>query len=168
MPEMINKTLSYVDNQCDLLELYCGSGTFTIPLSYKFNKVLATESNRQSIKCLKKSIEKLSIRNIDYARLSAEEVSEAFNGRIFRRMNKNNINSYNFSHILVDPQRSGLNAEVIDIIKKFKNIIYISCSYESYVRDISMLNEFSLKHIEIYDQFPNTEHLELVSLLSKL
>jgi tRNA (uracil-5-)-methyltransferase len=168
MPEMINKTLSYVDNQCDLLELYCGSGTFTIPLSYKFNKVLATESNRQSIKCLKKSIEKLSIRNIDYARLSAEEVSEAFNGRIFRRMNKNNINSYNFSHILVDPPRSGLNAEVIDIIKKFKNIIYISCSYESYVRDISMLNEFSLKHIEIYDQFPNTEHLELVSLLSKL
>ena len=168
MPEMINKTLSYVDNQCDLLELYCGSGTFTLPLSYKFNKVLATESNRQSIKCLKKSIEKLSIRNIDYARLSAEEVSEAFNGRIFRRMNKNNINSYNFSHILVDPPRSGLNAEVIDIIKKFKNIIYISCSYESYIRDISMLNEFSLKHIEIYDQFPNTEHLELVSLLSKL
>jgi tRNA (uracil-5-)-methyltransferase len=168
MPEMINKTLSYVDNQCDLLELYCGSGTFTLPLSYKFNKVLATESNRQSIKCLKKSIEKLSIRNIDYARLSAEEVSEAFNGRIFRRMNKNNINSYNFSHILVDPPRSGLNAEVVDIIKKFKNIIYISCSYESYVRDISMLNEFSLKHIEIYDQFPNTEHLELVSLLSKL
>jgi tRNA (uracil-5-)-methyltransferase len=168
MPEMINKTLSYVDNQYDLLELYCGSGTFTLPLSYKFNKVLATESNRQSIKCLKKSIEKLSIRNIDYARLSAEEVSEAFNGRIFRRMNKNNINSYNFSHILVDPPRSGLNAEVVDIIKKFKNIIYISCSYESYVRDISMLNEFSLKHIEIYDQFPNTEHLELVSLLSKL
>ena len=168
MPEMINKTLSYVDNQCDLLELYCGSGTFTLPLSYKFNKVLATESNRQSIKCLKKSIEKLSIRNIDHARLSAEEVSEAFDGRIFRRMNKNNINSYNFSHILVDPPRSGLNAEVIDIIKKFKNIIYISCSYESYVRDISMLNEFSLKHIEIYDQFPNTEHLELVSLLSKL
>jgi tRNA (uracil-5-)-methyltransferase len=168
MPEMINKTLSYVDNQCDLLELYCGSGTFTLPLSYKFNKVLATESNRQSIKCLKKSIEKLSIRNIDHARLSAEEVSEAFDGRIFRRMNKNNINSYNFSHILVDPPRSGLNDKVVDIIKKFKNIIYISCSYESYVRDISMLNEFSLKHIEIYDQFPNTEHLELVSLLSKL
>ena len=167
MPEMINKTLSYVVNQCDLLELYCGSGTFTLPLSYKFNKVLATENNRQSIKCLKKSIEDLSISNIDFARLSAEEVSEAFNGRAFRRMSKNNINTYNFSHILVDPPRSGLNTEVIDIIKRFKNIIYISCSYESYVRDISMLNEFSLKHIEIYDQFPNTEHLEIVSILSK-
>ena len=167
MPEMINKTLSYVDNQCDLLELYCGSGTFTLPLSYKFNRVLATESNRQSIKCLKKSIEKLSINNIDFARLSAEEVSDAFNGRVFRRMNNNNINSYNFSHVLVDPPRSGLNDKVVDIIKKFKNIIYISCNYESYVRDINQLKEFSIKHIEIFDQFPNTKHLEIVSLLSK-
>ena len=167
MPEMVKKTLSYIYEPEDLLELYCGSGTFTLPLSYKFNRVFATENNRQSIKCLKKSIDKLSINNINFARLSAEEVSEAFNGRVFRRMNKNNINIYKFSHVLVDPPRSGLNDEVIEIIKKFKNIIYVSCNYETYIRDIKKLNKFYLKHIEIYDQFPNTEHLEIVSLLSK-
>ena len=167
MPEMVKKTLSYVNEPEDLLELYCGSGTFTLPLSYKFNRVFATENNRQSIKCLKKSIDKLSINNINFARLSAEEVSEVFNGRVFRRMNKNNINIYKFSHVLVDPPRSGLNDEVIEIIKKFKNIIYVSCNYETYIRDIKKLNKFYLKHIEIYDQFPNTEHLEIVSLLSK-
>ena len=167
MPEMVKKTLSYIHEPEDLLELYCGSGTFTLPLSYKFNRVFATENNRQSIKCLKKSIDKLSINNINFARLSAEEVSEAFNGRVFRRMNKNNINIYKFSHVLVDPPRSGLNDEVIEIIKKFKNIIYVSCNYETYIRDIKKLNKFYLKHIEIYDQFPNTEHLEIVSLLSK-
>jgi tRNA (uracil-5-)-methyltransferase len=167
MPKMVMKTISFLENTQDLLELYCGSGTFTLPLSYKFNKVFATESNRQSIKCLSKSIEELSIPNIDFARLSAEEVSEAFNGRVFRRMNRSNINTYNFSHVLVDPPRSGLNDEVIDIIKKFKNIIYISCNYETYARDINKLNGFAIKHIEIFDQFPNTEHLEVVSLLSK-
>ena len=167
MPEMVKKTLSYINEPEDLLELYCGSGTFTLPLSYKFNRVFATENNRQSIKCLKKSIDKLSINNINFARLSAEEVSEAFNGRVFRRMNKNNINIYKFSHVLVDPPRSGLNDEVIEIIKKFKNIIYVSCNYETYIRDIKKLNKFYLKHIEIYDQFPNTKHLEIVSLLSK-
>ena len=167
MPEMVKKTLSFINEPEDLLELYCGSGTFTLPLSYKFNRVFATENNRQSIKCLKKSIDKLSINNINFARLSAEEVSEAFNGRVFRRMNKNNINIYKFSHVLVDPPRSGLNDEVIEIIKKFKNIIYVSCNYETYIRDIKKLNKFYLKHIEIYDQFPNTEHLEIVSLLSK-
>ena len=168
MPEMVKKTLSYINEPEDLLELYCGSGTFTLPLSYKFNRVFATENNRQSIKCLKKSIDKLSINNINFARLSAEEVSEAFNGRVFRRMNKNNINTYKFSHVLVDPPRSGLNDEVIEIIKKFTNIIYVSCNYETYIRDIKKLNKFYLKHIEIYDQFPNTKHLEIVSLLSKL
>ena len=167
MPEMVKKTLSYIYEPEDLLELYCGSGTFTLPLSYKFNNVFATENNRQSIKCLKKSIDKLSINNINFARLSAEEVSEAFNGRVFRRMNKNNINIYKFSHVLVDPPRSGLSDEVIEIIKKFKNIIYISCNYEYYVSDINQLKEFSIKHIEIFDQFPNTKHLEIVSLLSK-
>lgn len=168
MPEMVKKTLSYIYEPEDLLELYCGSGTFTLPLSYKFNRVFATENNRQSIKCLKKSIDKLSINNINFARLSAEEVSEAFNGRVFRRMNKNNINTYKFSHVLVDPPRSGLNDEVIEIIKNFTNIIYVSCNYETYIRDIKKLNKFYLKHIEIYDQFPNTKHLEIVSLLSKL
>ena len=54
-----------------------------------------------------------------------------------------------------------------NIIKKFKNIIYISCNYETYTRDINKLNGYAIKHIEIFDQFPNTEHLEIVSLLSK-
>ena len=57
MPEMVKKTLSYIYEPEDLLELYCGSGTFTLPLSYKFNNVFATENNRQSIRCLKKSID---------------------------------------------------------------------------------------------------------------
>jgi tRNA/tmRNA/rRNA uracil-C5-methylase (TrmA/RlmC/RlmD family) len=29
------------------------------------------------------------------------------------------------------------------------------------------LNDHNVKKIEIFDQFPNTEHLEIVSLLSK-
>ena len=167
MPKMINKTITLLDKTNDLLELYCGSGTFTLPLSKYFNHVFATENNRQSIKCLTRSIEELKIKNISYSRLSAEEVAEAINGRLFRRMNYKNINDYNFSHVLVDPPRCGLNDGVIEIIKKFKNIIYISCNYESYVSDINQLKEFSIKQIEIFDQFPNTKHLEIVSLLSK-
>ena len=36
-------------NKQDLLELYCGNGNFTIPLSRQFNKVLATEISKSSI-----------------------------------------------------------------------------------------------------------------------
>jgi tRNA (uracil-5-)-methyltransferase len=165
MPKMIDKAIEYIDEPFDLLELYCGSGTFTLPLSSIFKNVFATESNRQSIKCITKSISDLKIKNIKHARLSAEEISEAFNGRIFRRMTSIDITDYNFSHILVDPPRSGLGEDVIPLLKKFKNIIYISCNYETYIKDLKMLSDYKIENIEIFDQFPNTPHLEIVSVI---
>ena len=167
MPEMVKKVISFLNEPKDLLELYCGSGTFTLPLSKYFNKVYATENNRQSIKCIEKSIDAMSIKNIHYSRLSADEISEAIEGRIFRRMKGIDINHYNFSHILVDPPRSGLTTNVIDMTKKFKNIIYVSCNIETYIRDVAYLESYKIQNIEIFDQFPNTKHLEIVSLLTQ-
>ena len=167
MPMMVLKTMSFIKQPKDLLELYCGSGTFSVPMRKTFNKILATENNRQSIRCLNKAIEENNITNIFHARLSAEEVTELFNGRVFKRMNNIDINNFNFSHILVDPPRAGLDNNVIDLINKFDNVLYISCNYETYVRDIEKLKNFKIINIEIFDQFPNTKHLEIVSLLSK-
>ncbi|MGB1067470.1 MAG: tRNA (uracil-5-)-methyltransferase [Gammaproteobacteria bacterium] len=167
MPEMVTKAMSFIKDPKDLLELYCGSGTFSLPMRKLFNKIFATENNRQSIRCLNKSIDEQNIKNIFHARLSAEEVSELFAGRVFKRMNGINISDFNFSHVLVDPPRAGLDKDVISLISKFKNIIYISCNYETYERDLKNLKGFTIKNIEIFDQFPNTKHLEIVSLLSR-
>ena len=167
MPEMVTKAMSFIKDPKDLLELYCGSGTFSLPMRKLFNKIFATENNRQSIRCLNKSIDEQNIKNIFHARLSAEEVSELFAGRVFKRMNGINISDFNFSHVLVDPPRAGLDKDVISLISKFKNIIYISCNYETYERDVKNLKGFTIKNIEIFDQFPNTKHLEIVSILSR-
>ena len=125
---MISKVIDFIESPKDLLELYCGVGTFTLPLSTVFNKVLATESDRNSIKCLYNGLDVNDISNVDHARLSANEVTLLIRGKEFRRMKNNKISDYDFSHILVDPPRSGLTNEVIEIVKDFKNIIYISCS----------------------------------------
>ena len=167
IPEMITKAISYVKDPKDLLELYCGSGTFSLPMRKLFNKIFATENNRQSIRCLNKSINEQNIKNFFHARLSAEEVSELFAGRVFKRLKGIKISDFNFSHVLVDPPRAGLDKDVIRLISKFKNIIYISCNYETYERDVKNLKGFTIKNIEIFDQFPNTKHLEIVSLLSR-
>ena len=167
MPEMITKAISYVKDPKDLLELYCGSGTFSLPMRKLFNKIFATENNRQSIRCLNKSINEQNIKNFFHARLSAEEVSELFAGRVFKRLKGIKISDFNFSHVLVDPPRAGLDKDVIRLISKFKNIIYISCNYETYERDVKNLKGFTIKNIEIFDQFPNTKHLEIASLLSR-
>ena len=167
MPKMVQKASDFIKEPKDLLELYCGSGTFTLPLARIFRNVIATENNRQSIKCLNKSINEHSIKNVFHFRLSAEEVADALEGRIFKRMGKTNIKDFNFSHILVDPPRSGLTEDVINLLNKFQNIIYISCNQHTYARDLDLLNNFTISHIEFFDQFPNTNHLEIVSLLTK-
>ena len=89
-----------------------------------------------------------------------------FDGKKFNRMHGKSLSSFNFSHVLVDPPRSGLTKEVIQILKEFKNIIYISCNPKTYFRDVDLLKEYKINKIEIFDQFPNTEHIEIVSLLS--
>ena len=167
MPEMIKFSLSIVKNPKDLLELYCGSGTFTIPMSRCFDKIFATENNRSSIAYLKKSIIKNNVSNISYSRLSDNELTEAFQGRLFRRMDGISLDDYNFSHVLVDPPRSGLSKNVVDILLRFENIIYISCNPETFERDIKSLKGYRINKLEVFDQFSNTPHLELIALVTK-
>ena len=166
--KMIFKVIDFIENPDDLLELYCGIGTFTIPLSFIFNKVLATENNRNSIKCLNKSLKENNISNIHNARLSSDEVSKLCKGKFFNRMNSKSISDFNFSHILLDPPRSGLTEDVINLASNFKNIIYVSCSAETYIRDINLIRSHKITNIELFDQFPNKNHLEIVSVLKMI
>ncbi len=162
---MISFIVKKLEDPKDLLELYCGCGGFTLPMASKFNKVFATENNRHSIRLLKESIKLNSLFNIETARLSDNETASALaNERPFRRLENIDMQSYEFSHILVDPPRAGLSDETITLSKQFKNMIYISCNPETFLRDIVKLDR-EIVSIGIFDQFANTEHLEVVAFL---
>ena len=51
----------------DIIELHCGIGTFTIPLSRLFNNVIATENSRPSLIALEQNIKSNNCTNIKYA-----------------------------------------------------------------------------------------------------
>ena len=74
------------------------------------------------------------------------------------------MQSYEFSHILVDPPRAGLSDETISLSKQFENMIYISCNPETFLRDIVKLGR-KIESIAIFDQFANTKHLEVICFL---
>ena len=162
---MISFITKQLEDPRDLLELYCGCGGFTLPLASKFNKVFATENNRHSIRLLKESIKLNNLSNIQTARLSDDETASALaNERPFRRLENIDMQSYEFSHILVDPPRAGLSTETIKLSKQFKKMIYISCNPETFLRDMVKVNR-KIESIGIFDQFANTQHLEVVALL---
>jgi tRNA (uracil-5-)-methyltransferase len=146
----------------DFLESYCGLGNFTLPLSHYFDKVLATEISKRSIHAALENCELNGVNNITFARLASEEMTEALNGvREFTRLKDINLKSYNFSTVLVDPPRAGLDEGTIELISKLENIIYISCNPDTLARDLETLSKtHTVMEAAMYDQFPHTSHVE--------
>lgn len=169
--KMIEWVLSNINTSPnDLCELYCGGGNFTIPMSKKFRKVLATEISKTSINSAKTNCELNDIKNIDFIRMSAEEFVEALQEkREFRRLKDIDLKSYNFDSIFVDPPRAGLDDTTRALVKEFDNIIYISCNPETLHRDLEELTKtHKITNIAIFDQFSYTNHIECGVILNKV
>lgn len=154
----------------DLCELYCGGGNFTIPLSKKFNKVLATEISKTSIKSALRNCTLNNISNIEFIRMSAEDLTEALNEkRAFTRLKNIDLKSYDFDTIFMDPPRSGLDDTTRSLAKDFKNIIYISCNPETLHRDLEELTKtHEIVRFALFDQFAFTQHIESGVILKKI
>ena len=156
-------------NSKDLLEMYCGCGNFTLPLSQKFRKVLATEISKTSIKALEFGIVKNEVRNIQAVRLSGDECMEALNKkREFNRLKNIVLDSYDFGCVFVDPPRAGLGIRVSKFLQRFQKIIYISCNPLSLKEDLEILKRSHfVEKSAFFDQFPFTNHLECGVILTK-
>lgn len=157
-------------NRGDFLELYCGLGNFTLPLSNYFQKVLATEISKNSIKAAKENCELNSVDNIEFIRLNASETAQALKGvRAFRRLEGISLDAYSFSTVLVDPPRAGLDDDSRALVKEFEHILYISCNPHTLARDLEELSKtHKVVDAAIFDQFPYTDHIESGVYLERL
>ena len=168
MIEWVIKNIKPLPNS-NLLELYCGLGNFTLPLSKEFDKVLATEVSKASIKSANENVMLNKIDNIKFVRLSAQELVEAMDKkREFNRLKDINLDDYNFTHIFVDPPRAGVDEKSCEFLKRFENIIYISCNPETLKRDLERLKEYEIVRFATFDQFAYTQHLECGVILRRV
>lgn len=72
--------------------------------------------------------------------------------------------------IVTNPPRTGMDAEVSRVIAASgaSRIVYISCDPATLSRDIARLaNEYEVRLVKGFDQFPQTAHLECVALLER-
>ena len=71
----------------------------------------------------------------------------------------------------MDPPRSGLDTESINLIKQlnYKEIIYLSCGFESLKSNLNeLLTSYKVEKAALFDQFPYTDHIETGVILKKL
>lgn len=153
----------------DLIELYCGNGNFTMPLSQNFSRVLATELAKPSVQSALFNMELNKIDNIAIARLSSEDFSQAMDKvRSFRRLEGIDLDSYNFTSIFVDPPRAGMDPHTTTITQRYDNIMYISCNPATLRDNLrSIVQTHDIRRVALFDQFPYTHHLEAGVTLRK-
>jgi tRNA (uracil-5-)-methyltransferase len=157
------------DRSDDLLELYCGNGNFTLPLATRVRKVLATEISKTSVNAALSNLSENAVGNVTLVRLSAEELTEALNEvRPFRRLHGIDLKSYEFGSVFVDPPRAGMDPDTCELIRRFDNILYISCNPETLAANIAQLHDtHRITQCAMFDQFPWTHHMESGVLLTR-
>ncbi|WP_339720896.1 tRNA (uridine(54)-C5)-methyltransferase TrmA [uncultured Paraglaciecola sp.] len=168
--KMIEWALDITKNsQGDLLELYCGSGNFSVPLAQNFEKVLATEISKTSVAAAQDNIAFNNIDNLKIIRMSSEEFVQAQQGvREFRRLEGVNLADYQCKTVLVDPPRAGLDDGTVEMISQYENIVYISCNPETLKLNLdTLLLTHTITRFALFDQFPYTHHAECGVYLQK-
>ena len=146
-----------VEPDDEAMDLYCGAGTFTLPLAHRAGFVSAVESYGPAVRDLRRNLERAGIGNVD-----------AIGGDAGLEFPDTDADV-----IIVDPPRAGLAKEVVEKLsaQPARAIAYVSCDPATLARDIARFEElgtFSPAAITPHDLFPQTFHVESVALLSRI
>lgn len=154
MTEIILSLIDGIDKNL-LVDAYAGVGTFGIMLNKKFKKIVGIEQSYSAVIDAKSNIKNLD--NYEMIIGNSEEIISAIKPKI--------------DLLILDPSRKGCDEKLIQnlILEPVKNIIYISCDPKTLARDLSMLTQnckYEIRSINPIDLFPNTHHVESISLLT--
>ena len=149
-----------------VIEFGSGIGNLTFPALTYADSVTACEIDELSLQGLTKTLEflpesmkhkkeKLKIHRGDFQKKLTQDFSE-------------------FDVIMANPPRSGLQnflrpLEELSSEKRPREFIYMSCFPESMVEDMQVLDRcgYKIKELIILDQFPQTKHYEVLTLLQR-
>ncbi len=137
-------------------DLYAGGGTFSIPLALAGADVVAIESAGSSVRDLRF--------NANYNGVDLEVVGGDA-ARELRSLGQ-------LDALVVDPPRAGLAESVPgDIAAAFPvRIAYVSCNPSTWARDVQRLegHGYRLERVVPVDLFPQTYHVEVVSIFERV
>jgi 23S rRNA (uracil1939-C5)-methyltransferase len=141
------------------LDLFCGMGNFSLPLAAAGGEVVGCDLQGAAIRSARRNAEEAGLTNCRFMRQSAA----AAIGELLARGER-------FDLLLLDPPRQGC-ADILPLLPQLGagRIIYISCDPATLMRDLTLLaqNGYRLRRIQAVDMFPQTHHLEIITLLER-
>jgi 23S rRNA (uracil1939-C5)-methyltransferase len=146
---------THAHNHARILDLYCGLGTFSLPLAQQGSHVTAYEGSDTMIHALHNAT--------IHARL--EQLLIAKQHDLFKHpIAAQEINR--FDCVVINPPRNGALPQTQQIARStIGNVIMVSCNPITFERDARCLLQagFTLQHIQGVDQFAMSSHLEIAA-----
>ncbi|NUN13697.1 MAG: class I SAM-dependent RNA methyltransferase [Myxococcales bacterium] len=150
-PSAVSKT--------SVLELFCGAGTFTLPLLSRFSSVMALEGSAKAVERLR-----ANSRRAGMDHLVSAVVDLSTPAQLVPYLNKRP------ETIVLDPPREGAQPLMTSLGQSgASTIVYISCDHTTAARDIRILAAcgYGVATLKVYDMFPHTSHCETLIVLRK-
>jgi len=144
-----------------VLDLYCGSGLFSLPLAAGGARVVAIDDNRQAIRDAEANV-RLNRIPPGRVRFVASRVEEGL-ARVSRE---------EWDAVVLDPPRQGCPKPVLSAV--FEGIappsaVYVSCNPDMLAAELPVILKagYRTERVEAVDMFPHTDHIETVLKLSR-
>ena len=161
--QMIDQVLSLLrkkssDRKSLAVDLFCGTGNFSLPLAAHFDRVVGIEGLEGLVRSATDNAQRNNLTNIEFM------VSDLSDWAGMRKLKEK------IDLVLLDPPRNGAAGVMPWVVKaKPRQIIYISCHPSTMVRDAKLLTEagYSLSAAGVMDMFPHTAHVEAIALFEK-
>lgn len=144
-----------------VIDAYCGIGTISLALAKHAKQVYGVEIVPEAIEDAKVNAQKNHLSNVTFAVNKAEDQMAEWQAAGIKP-----------DVIVVDPPRKGLAESLIDSAAKMapKKVVYVSCNPATLVRDVARFTELGYHvdgPVQPVDQFPQTPHVESVTVLVK-
>ncbi len=142
------------------IDLYSGVGLFSLPLTRRFQNVLAVEGNPRSVAFAE--INRVSAQ-ADNLKIDESDVASWL---------EDNREVEGVDFLLLDPPRTGCQKSSLELITRIapRHISYVSCDPSTLARDLRVLCDKGYRLVTVmgFDLFPQTHHVETVARLERV
>lgn len=155
--QMVQHLLRHLSlsKQTVALDVYCGVGLFSAFLAPRVKHLISIESSASA--CADFAVNLAGADNVTLQQVSAEHALAQVRSPV--------------DVLVADPPRAGLGKTVVEQILRLMptTVAYVSCDPATLARDARQLvaGGYQLQHITPFDLFPQTYHIESVSLWAK-
>ena len=163
---LFNAAVSPFESGQRVLDLYCGTGTFTQWAARKTGYAEGWEANVHSVAAAKLAAAANGLTNETNFEIANIRDRLPILAASAAAIHKNQ----NWDAVIVDPPRKGLDASTCHALNSMNNtrLVYVSCNPNSLQRDLQRLQaSYAVISLQPVDMMPHTRHIECVVHLKR-